>query len=197
MLDSKKQKNIIRSIIKEVMDSGVNVNSTEFKKVLDSLYEKLLSEELNREYYKDDEKGKIDELIKKLETIIENSNATLFNKIDEIFNKLDLKPEIIVPDFPEIPTPIINVQSPEVNIPDIKVPQPKVNVNVPDIIMPEPVIVQSTELPEYNKIDIEYDNENQVIGAIYQLNGKKVLSLKVVYDKKGNPVSVIKDENDI
>ena len=82
MLDSKKQKNIIRSIIKEVMDSGVNVNSTEFKKVLDSLYEKLLSEELNREYYKDDEKGKIDELIKKLETIIENSNATLFNKID-------------------------------------------------------------------------------------------------------------------
>ena len=197
MLDSKKQKNIIRSIIKEVMDSGVNVNSTEFKKVLDSLYEKLLSEELNREYYKDDEKGKIDELIKRLETIIENSNATLFNKIDEIFNKLDLKPEIIVPDFPEIPTPIINVQSPEVNIPDIKVPQPKVNVNVPDIIMPEPVIVQSTELPEYNKIDIEYDNENQVIGAIYQLNGKKVLSLKVVYDKKGNPVSVIKDENDI
>ncbi len=197
MLDSKKQKNIIRNIIKEVMDSGVNVNSTEFKKVLDSLYEKLLSEELNREYYKDDEKGKMDELIKKLETIIENSNATLFNKIDEIFNKLDLKPEIIVPDFPEIPTPIINVQSPEVNIPDIKVPQPKVNVNVPDIIMPEPVIVQSTELPEYNKIDIEYDNENQVIGAIYQLNGKKVLSLKVVYDKKGNPVSVIKDENDI
>jgi len=102
----------------------------------------------------------------------------------------------------EVPTPNIEVNVPEVKLPVINVPEPKVTVNVPEIKLPEikvpkaevTVKVPKIEVPKIKIPDVVMPEEMNIRGWV-QLMGVDLNNPLPVQlrDAKGNPVNLFEN----
>lgn len=203
-MNIKKQKELIKQAAREAMASGINIDSKEFDRILNDLFKDLLSADLKKEYFKDDEDVKSDIKLQKIKKIFQDNNTEIIDKLNQLFKELKIPapevnvnvPDVIVPpiEIPEIKAPDVNIDMSKFKVPIPKMPTPEINVNVPPIKIPD--LSVKTDLPEHDEIEVEYSEAGKVIKAIYYLNGNIVLEIKVGYDKKGNPVNIKREKNE-
>jgi hypothetical protein len=187
-----KQEQYLKKFAKDSKESGIDIESDGFKEVLATLHERLAQEEFNQEYFKEEKENEREQMMTGIKNILEDSNDSLSERLQEIFDKLTIPtPEVNV-NVPEPKQPIVNVSVPDVIVPPIEIPE----IKVPEVVVsvPEIKVNEITELPKHDSIEIEYNSDDLPSKAIYKLNGKIVLTTKMQYNKKGNVVAIQKNE---